>query len=61
MMHRCVIASIERMQEELCYMMTALNVHTVEELKNVPLILKGETHHWLNERGIETKAYASRY
>lgn len=42
-------------------MMTALNVHTVEELKNVPLILKGETHHWLNERGIETKAYASRY
>ncbi|MBG9784820.1 type 2 isopentenyl-diphosphate Delta-isomerase [Shouchella lehensis] len=55
-----VIASVTRMQEELRYMMTALNVHTVEELKNVPLIIKGETHHWLNERGIDTKAYASR-
>lgn len=51
---------IEQLIEDLRYIMTALNVHSISDLRNVPLLIKGETHHWLTERGIHTKAFAQR-
>ncbi|WP_099303659.1 type 2 isopentenyl-diphosphate Delta-isomerase [Bacillus sp. Marseille-P3800] len=55
-----LITRIEQLIEDLRYIMTALNVHSISDLRNVPLLIKGETHHWLTERGIHTKAFAQR-
>ena len=40
--------------------MTALGAKTIEELQQVPLIIGGKTHHWLQERNIDTKQYSLR-
>lgn len=55
-----LIKEIHLLKEEITVIMTALGVHTIEELKNVPLVISGETHHWLEQRGIDTKAFARR-
>jgi isopentenyl-diphosphate Delta-isomerase len=46
--------------EELSIIMTALGAKTIEELQQVPLIIDGKTHHWLQERNIDTKQYSLR-
>ncbi|MGJ7919967.1 type 2 isopentenyl-diphosphate Delta-isomerase [Neobacillus sp. LXY-4] len=51
---------LNQLHQELSIIMTALGAKTIKELQNVPLILKGETHHWLTERGINTKQYSQR-
>ncbi|MGF6948615.1 isopentenyl-diphosphate delta-isomerase [Neobacillus sp. B4I6] len=51
---------IEILHEELKMIMTALGTKTVSDLKNAPLIISGETYHWLNQRGIDTKQFAQR-
>ncbi|WLR56532.1 type 2 isopentenyl-diphosphate Delta-isomerase [Mesobacillus subterraneus] len=55
-----LINEIHILKEEMAVIMTALGVHTIEELKNVPLVISGDTHHWLEQRGIDTKIYARR-
>ncbi|MFL6555729.1 MAG: type 2 isopentenyl-diphosphate Delta-isomerase, partial [Bacillus sp. (in: firmicutes)] len=40
--------------------MTALGAKTISDLKKAPLIISGETYHWLNQRGIDTKPFAQR-
>lgn len=55
-----LINEITKMKYELSLIMTALGVTTINDLKNVPIILSGRTHHWLTERGISTKNYANR-
>jgi isopentenyl-diphosphate Delta-isomerase len=55
-----VIEEIHTLHEEISIIMTALGAKTVSELKRTPLIISGETHHWLNERGIDTKKYSRR-
>ena len=47
-------------KDEIAVIMTALGVHTIEELKNVSLVISGDTHHWLDQRGIDTKTFARR-
>jgi isopentenyl-diphosphate Delta-isomerase len=44
--------------EELRYIMLALGAKNITELQKVPLVISGYTHHWLNERGINTKRYS---
>jgi isopentenyl-diphosphate Delta-isomerase len=51
---------IETLHEELTMIMTALGAKNVLELKNAPLVISGETYHWLNQRGIDTKQFAQR-
>ena len=46
--------------EELSIIMTALGAKTIEELQQVPLIIDGKTHHWSQERNIDTKQYSLR-
>ncbi|MDX5474460.1 MAG: type 2 isopentenyl-diphosphate Delta-isomerase [Bacillaceae bacterium] len=53
-----LIQEISFMHEDLTMIMTALGVNTIEQLKRVPLIISGHTHHWLNERGLDTKNYS---
>jgi isopentenyl-diphosphate Delta-isomerase len=44
--------------EDLTYLMAALGAKTIKELQNTPIVISGETHHWLSERGINTKKYS---
>lgn len=55
-----LILEIQMMKNEIAVIMTALGVHTIEELKSVPLVISGDTHHWLDQRGIDTETFARR-
>lgn len=46
--------------EELKIIMTAVGAQNLQQLKQVPLVIKGETNEWMNERGIYTTQYARR-
>lgn len=45
---------------ELAMIMTALGARNITELQHAPIIISGKTHHWLNERNIDTKQYSLR-
>jgi len=51
---------IETMHKELAMIMAALGAKTISELKRTPVIISGDTYHWLNQRGIDTKKYSQR-
>jgi isopentenyl-diphosphate Delta-isomerase len=51
---------IETLHEELKLIMTAVGAKTISELKHAPLVISGDTYHWLNQRGIDTKKFAQR-
>lgn len=51
---------ISEIKNELIMMMTALGATTVSDLQKAPIIISGSTHHWLNERGIQTSKYSQR-
>ncbi|WP_226642317.1 type 2 isopentenyl-diphosphate Delta-isomerase [Mesobacillus subterraneus] len=55
-----LIKEINLVKDEMAIIMTALGVHTICELKSVPLVITGETHHWLEQRGIDTSTFARR-
>lgn len=55
-----LIKEISNIKEEIAILMTAVGVQTIEELHHVPIVISGETHHWLSQRGIDTKAFAQR-
>lgn len=52
------LAEIRKFHEDIKYMMLALGARRIADLQTVPLIISGNTHHWLNERGIDTKRYS---
>ncbi|MFC0477700.1 type 2 isopentenyl-diphosphate Delta-isomerase [Robertmurraya beringensis] len=54
------MTEIEEIKKEIGYVMTALGSTTIKDLQKAPLIIEGKTHHWLNERGINTKIYSNR-
>lgn len=55
-----LIEEIEEMKNELRYLMTALGARKIADLQQVPLVISGQSHHWLTERGIDTKKYSRR-
>ncbi|HWO75850.1 MAG TPA: type 2 isopentenyl-diphosphate Delta-isomerase [Bacillus sp. (in: firmicutes)] len=55
-----LISQIQTMHQDIANMMTALGCHTIKELQTIPILFTGMTHHWLNERGINTSAYSQR-
>ncbi|WP_280768243.1 type 2 isopentenyl-diphosphate Delta-isomerase [Salipaludibacillus daqingensis] len=54
------IQHIDDMLMDLKMIMTALGTTNVKSLKQAPLIIKGETREWLQERNIDTSSYANR-
>ncbi len=54
------LESLKQLHQELSIIMTALGAKTIEELQCAPVVISGSTHHWLNERGIDTKQYSQR-
>jgi isopentenyl-diphosphate delta-isomerase len=51
---------VNLIHEELSIIMTALGARTISELQQAPLVLNGKTHHWLQERNINTNQYSQR-
>lgn len=46
--------------QELLMIMTALGATSIQELQRVPLMISGQTYHWLTQRGIDTKTFSQR-
>lgn len=55
-----VIEEIQNLKKEISIVMAALGVHEVGKLRTVPLVISGDTYHWLEQRGIDTKVFARR-
>nr|WP_249365493.1 type 2 isopentenyl-diphosphate Delta-isomerase [Cytobacillus citreus] len=55
-----LIEVIQVMHSELAIMMTALGAVSIKDLQKTPIIISGHTHHWLNERSIDTKGFSQR-
>jgi isopentenyl-diphosphate Delta-isomerase len=55
-----VVNEIELIKQEMSVIMAALGANSIEELRRVPLVISGDTHHWLEQRGIDTKAFSRR-
>jgi isopentenyl-diphosphate delta-isomerase len=55
-----LLEELGTVQDEMKIIMAALGCRTVEELKEVPLVISGDTHHWLSSRGIDLNKYGTR-
>lgn len=55
-----LVIHIEQLLYDLKYIMTSLGVQRISELQKTPIVISGDTHHWLNERGIDTKYFSQR-
>jgi len=51
---------IKEINEDLTMLMVSLGANTIQDLEKVPLIISGELHHYLSNRGINTYTYANR-
>jgi isopentenyl-diphosphate Delta-isomerase len=51
------LVNTKKLHDEILYIMLALGAENIKALQTVPLIISGYTHHWLSERGIDTKFY----
>lgn len=51
---------IDRLHQEITLIMTALGATSIADIKRTPLIISGDTYHWLNQRGIDTKKFSQR-
>lgn len=51
---------ISSLHDELTIIMTALGARSIQELQKAPLMISGQMHHWLTQRGIDTKTYSQR-
>nr|WP_263325892.1 type 2 isopentenyl-diphosphate Delta-isomerase [Neobacillus sp. Marseille-Q6967] len=48
------------LQNELTMIMTAVGAKSINELQKAPIMITGQTFHWLSQRGIDTKKYSQR-
>lgn len=55
-----LIEEIMLMKEEVSFIMAALGASKIEDLRAIPLMISGNTYHWLEQRGINTKAFSQR-
>ncbi|WP_026584969.1 type 2 isopentenyl-diphosphate Delta-isomerase [Bacillus sp. J33] len=55
-----LIEEINTIHTELKMIMAALGATNIKQLQQAPLIISGNTHHWLTERRIDTKSYSQR-
>ncbi len=51
---------ISSLHHGLKIIMTALGAKSILDLQSAPLMISGQIHHWLTQRGIDTKTYSQR-
>lgn len=47
-----LVAEIRTLQEDLRFLLAALDVENPEQLRGIPLVISGETFHWAMQRGL---------
>jgi isopentenyl-diphosphate Delta-isomerase len=52
-----LITKIKNLEEGLVTIMTALGCETIESLQQQPLVIRGETYHWLEQRALDITKY----
>lgn len=57
---QATIDALKEMNEDLTMLMVSLGASTVQDLQHVPLIISGELHHYLSQRGIDSQLYGNR-
>lgn len=57
---QATIEAIKEMNEDLTMLMVSLGASTVHDLQHAPLIISGELHHYLSQRGIDSQQYGNR-
>lgn len=55
-----LISKIKALEKELRLIMLMTGAANLEELRQVPLVITGNTAFWLDQRGIDTKKFARR-
>lgn len=55
-----LLVEIKELHEGLHMMMCALGATSIEELQHMPVVIKGETYHWLDVRGFEPALFSRR-
>ncbi|HHY73150.1 MAG TPA: type 2 isopentenyl-diphosphate Delta-isomerase [Bacillus bacterium] len=55
-----LVNEIKMLEENLKLIMTALGARAIADLQKAAVVISGKTHHWLQERGIDTKSYSNR-
>ncbi|WP_368031657.1 alpha-hydroxy-acid oxidizing protein, partial [Bacillus licheniformis] len=50
-------AEIESLIEDFKRIRPVLGCRTIEQLKKAPLVIKGDTYHWLKARGVDPFVY----
>jgi len=58
--HQAVERAIHVIHQELRTAMFLTGSKTIRDLQCTPLVIAGETYHWLSQRGFDTKLYARR-
>ncbi|MFZ3588632.1 type 2 isopentenyl-diphosphate Delta-isomerase [Bacillus sp. DJP31] len=53
-----VIQEVKEIHTDLSFIMTVLGKRDILELGKAPIIIKGDTYHWLTQRGIDTSSYS---
>lgn len=56
-----LIEEIKAIQTDLRFIMTALQANTVLALREVPLVISGETYHWASQRGFDVSKLSQRF
>ncbi|TDQ41544.1 type 2 isopentenyl-diphosphate Delta-isomerase [Aureibacillus halotolerans] len=54
-----LLGELNNWSEDFKMIMTALGAKNIAQMKNVPLVVKGDLYHWLTERGFNTKRLAA--
>jgi len=58
--HNAVVKVIHAIHRELKTAMFLTGSKTIEDLQSAPLVIAGDTYHWLSQRGFDTARYARR-
>jgi isopentenyl-diphosphate Delta-isomerase len=53
-------SEITSLHQELKMIMTAVGAVSITELQRAPIMISGQTFHWLSQRGVDTKKYSQR-
>ncbi|MFC0559863.1 type 2 isopentenyl-diphosphate Delta-isomerase [Halalkalibacter alkalisediminis] len=55
-----LITEITELQKDLKMILTALQLHAPQQLKEVPLVISGDTFHWASQRGLDISDISQR-
>ena len=58
--YETLVSEIRMISQELKLVMTAVGKVTIPDLKKAPVVISGETYHWLSQRGIKTEQFSNR-